>query len=83
MLVCILLPLQEKLRTAVKQKDTYIGKLKNAKESQDRELSYLLATNSDLADQNKVSEHRLMLINRENKARFVQRQCNHFWKHQI
>lgn len=38
----------------MKQKDTYIGKLENAKETQDRELSYLLATNSDLADQNKV-----------------------------
>lgn len=45
------------MRTTLKQKDSYINKLESAKDSQDRELSYLLATNNDLADQNKVISH--------------------------
>lgn len=43
------------MRETLKQKDAYINKLESGKQSQDRELAYLLATNADLSDENQVS----------------------------
>lgn len=51
----LLVSLQDKMRETLKQKDAYISKLESNKQSQDRELAYLLATNSDLSDENQVS----------------------------
>lgn len=44
------------MRETLKEKDSLISSLETAKESLDKELAYLCATNADLADQNQVSQ---------------------------
>lgn len=50
----IVMAAQERMHSTLRQKDTYIDKLENERETQNREMAYLYATNSDLVDQNKV-----------------------------
>lgn len=42
------------MHVTLKQKDAYIDKLESERETQNREMAYLYATNLDLSDQNKV-----------------------------